>query len=475
MTGDERGPRVPSGEYVLRSFFRLLKIVRLHDPEHPMIIKSIADFVHAVGMYGDEEYLDIQISRWRFYIQKKKLAFGLSDMAYLTELLQYFAQRGLQGFRFHASIQEAPPADIASFINLLNRAEKQEEPLSWLFKQLEAENYTWVKILNEADTVFAEHTAERLERGRNAYSWAMTSINEVTTKISQQQRAGIKKAKMVIQNMIDILYEEDTILLGLSTIRNYDDYAHSHSVNVALLSMCLGKRIGLSKMSLEWLGISGLFHDLGKLVIPHELMMKSDTLTQEEFNQIREHPVNSVIQIIKLNVSGDLKAKIMLPPFEHHMNYDLSGYPKIDGKKSVSLFGRILTIADVYDGITSPRAYRPTTLSPDHVLRIMFEGSEKQFDPILLKVFANMLGVYPIGTLLILDSKEICLVKETPVDYDPTRPVAVILKRNEEGMFEKGEVINLAERDPRSGDYLKNIVKCDHPSNYGIQPADFLF
>jgi HD-GYP domain-containing protein (c-di-GMP phosphodiesterase class II) len=356
----------------------------------------------------------------------------------------------------------------------LNSAENQKEPLAWLQTQLRKTDYFWVEIIHDTDSHLVEQTVERGEKARWMYSSALASIKEVVMKISSQKRAGIQQAKRIVQNMVDILIEEDTILLSLSTMRDYDDYTYTHSVNVALLSMCLGKRIGLSKILLERLGISGIFHDLGKVAIPHDLINKPDKLTEEEFDLIREHPINSVLQIIKINAARDLKNKIILPPFEHHLMYDFSGYPQIANKMSISLFGRILTITDIFDAMTSPRIYRPIALSPDKVVRIMLDESGKRFDPILLKAFINMLGVYPVGTLLLLDTGELCLVMETPEDDELARPVVIILNRDQEGKYSKGDVVNLTEQDPQSGVFCRNIVKSYHPSTYGIQPTDFL-
>ena len=206
--------------------------------------------------------------------------------------------------------------------------------------------------------------------------------------------------------MVDLVMEDEPILLGLSTIRDYDDYTFTHSVNVAILSMCLGQRMGLSRTSLHRLGVCGLFHDLGKLDIPIEIIHQPGKLNQREFEEIKKHTIHSVAQIIKLEAPHDLKAKILLPPFEHHLKYDLSGYPKTNRKKPLGLFGRIIAIADVFDAITSPRVYRHVAFTPDQALNTMLDGSGTEFDPILLKIFINMLGVYPIGSLLETRTRE---------------------------------------------------------------------
>jgi HD-GYP domain-containing protein (c-di-GMP phosphodiesterase class II) len=274
--------------------------------------------------------------------------------------------------------------------------------------------------------------------------------------------------------MVDLLMEDDSVLLGMSTMRDYHDYTYMHSVNVAILSLCLGKRIGLSRMSLRVLGICGLVHDLGKVEIPMEILEKPGKLTEEEREEIERHPLSTVRQVIKLRASSDLKSKILLAPFEHHLKYDLSGYPRIGRKKPVSLFGRILALADVYDAMTSPRTYRPSAFSPDRALGIMMEGSGKDFDPVLLKVFINMLGVYPVGTLLRLDTGETGLVMDIPEESDPARPMVLLLLSDGKGGAKKGKVIDLSERDPKSGKFRRNVKKTYNPSTFGIQAAEFL-
>jgi HD-GYP domain-containing protein (c-di-GMP phosphodiesterase class II) len=177
--------------------------------------------------------------------------------------------------------------------------------------------------------------------------------------------------------------------------------------------------------------------------------------------------------ILKLKAERNRKIRMLVPPFEHHMGYDHSGYPTVGKERKLSLFGRILTIADVYDAITSPRIYRPDTLSPDKALGEMMSRSGTQFDPVLLKIFVNMMGLYPVGTLLKLDTGETALVMHG-TDGDRTRPMVQLLIRKDGQKFEKGEIVDLGEKHLQSNGFKRNIVKALHPSAMGIQPAEFL-
>ncbi len=474
MSADSRKEKTLAGENFFRTLFRLLQTVKIHQSDHPMLLDCVKEFVGGVRSSGEEETLTLQVSRGQFYLQEEKLVSRAENQTFIQEMLNYFQQRSLPGLRFHPSVREASPGQIVAFARLLNQAERQEQPLIWLQEQLREEDCPWIEIVLEADPDPAPQPSERGEMARSAYSHALTSVQEVAGKLTSQQRAGVHKAKRMIQNMVDLLSEDDSVLFGMSTIRDYDDYTYTHSVNVAILSMCMGKRIGLSRISLERLGICGLFHDIGKVEVPHDLIIKPGKLTDDEYEHIKEHSINSVRQIVKLNATRDLKAKILLPPFEHHLKYDLSGYPQTNRKKPISLFGRILTITDIFDAMTSPRIYRPVAFSPDRVLAMMQEGAGTDFDPLLLKVFIQMLGVYPVGTLLLLDTGEMGLVAGAAEDGEVGRPRLVLLKEAGNGTYRKGMAVNLSERDPQTGIFRRNIAKSLHPSACGIQPADFL-
>ena len=475
------------GEQFFRAFYSLVQTVKIHRDNNQLLRERVESFVRIVVELGaGRDHLIIQLSNGRFFLQDEKLIYQRKNVKLINSLLLYFENRGIEGIRFYTELKDVSSNQILSFARLLNHAERQENPLDWLDQQLNEEGLLWVEIVHRPKTSSQEQFIEGKEalseddevklkqKARKAYSFVLASIKEVGQKLSSHQAAGTRKCVRMVQNLVDLMVEDEPVFLTLSTIRVYDDYTYTHSVNVALLSMCLGKHIGLSRKSLERLGLCGLFHDLGKIDLPIEILNKPGKLNGSEFEEIKKHSLNSVRQIIKLQAGRDRKAKILLPPFEHHLKYDLSGYPKINWKKPVSLFGRILTITDVFDAITSPRIYRPTSLNPDRALGSMLKGAGKDFDPLLLKVFINMLGVYPVGTLLQLDTGEIGVVMENPQEFDGLYPQVVLLVEDGKGGYRKGRVINLAERDPNTDKFRRNIVKSLDSWAFGIQPAEFL-
>jgi hypothetical protein len=139
----------------------------------------------------------------------------------------------------------------------------------------------------------------------------------------------------------------------------------------------------------------------------------------------------------------------------------------------LTLFGKILRIADTYDALTAERAYRPRAFSPDEALRMMWERVGIEYDPVLLKSFINMMGLYPVGTVLKLDGGELGLVVDYPSESERTRPQVLLLVDDGQGSLKGSEELNLADRDQKTGSYERQIVKCLHPSVLGIQPSQF--
>ncbi len=471
-------------EDFLKTFYKLVYLAKIHQVNNPLLMKCIGDFKRFTRrLLAEDDQITLQVSRGNIFIQDEKLLHRREIDKLVKNMLQYFEKRDLKGLCFYAAVQEASDKEIIEFGHILNESGLQKDPLDWFVSQMDSQGFIWVENIHEQEMESIGQATEtepldeeqlRKLKAKESYFYALNSIKEVAEKINSQKKVGVRKALRVIQNMVDLVMVDESIVLGISTIRDYDDYTFTHSINVAILSMCLGRRIGISRTSLHRLGICGLFHDLGKLDVPVEIIRMPRKLNESEFEVVKKHTIYSVAQIIKLQAASDLKSKILLPPFEHHMKYDLSGYPQTPQRKPVSLFGRILTIADVFDAITSPRNYRSTALTQDQALGYMLEHSGTEFDPILLKAFINMLGIYPIGSLLELDTGELALVIEAGKADDGTRPKVVLLTSDEQGRYTKSGVVDMDERDAQSDAFRRNIVKSLHPSTYGIQPAEFL-
>jgi len=523
---------IPTDQRFIQVFHLLISSARIHQNNNKTLIYSVNQFIKIVHLLCHEENeVTLLFTEGGFYLQEEKINFELHAASFAHSMLKFFEERNLSGLRFHDSIQTAPVPEVATFARLLIDVDKHDDGQAWFERKLEEQRLTWVEHLQVSQVSLnkeqenkqpgsgqvspattSPHSGRKApEKGKQAgqrdgqtdsgsggdlsgpaktahelrnkkrknaiqtYGYAVLSLQDVAQKISSNKRASIKKTMRMVQSMIDMVVDDNNMFLSLSTIRDYDDYTFTHSINVAILSICLGHKIKLSKPLLETLSLSALFHDLGKIDVPRSILNKPGRLTNQELNVMKRHALDSVRRIIKLKTTRKRKSNLLLPPFEHHLKYDLSGYPKTPRKRPISLFGRIIAIADVYDAITAPRVYRPVAWSPDRALGLMLDESGTSFDPILLKVFINMIGVYPVGTLLKLDQDEMGLVAKYSGEAEQGKELWVqLLAPVSDREFEKGELINLGSLDIKSGTFKRPIVESYHPSTFGIQPAEYI-
>lgn len=469
-------------EEFLLNFYSLSQTARIHSENHTLVIEGIKKFSESINSCMDDDSLTLKISNDQLYVDDEKLPYTKTTKSLFDNIIRLFDARGLEGVRLLETIKHASAKEILAFMRLLDSSGQKPEPLAWLTDALAAENIQWIELIkkterpqDDKDSSYKDK-AERRERARRDYTSAKASIEEVAQKIKDKKgEVGIRKTVRVVQDMVTNLIEDDEVYSAISTLRVFDDYTYTHSVNVAMLSMCIGRRINLSRRNLVSLGICALFHDLGKIEIPNEILRKKDKLDASELKLVEEHSLNSARLLLTLKASPDSKARILVPMFEHHLKYDLSGYPHTDWKKPLTLFGKIISIADKYDILTSSRAYRKFLLSPDRALGYMFDRAGKDFDPLLIKVLINILGIYPVGTMLRLDTDELALVVSSPSRDFAKRPLVCILEKEKKGSYKKKEIINLDERDPETGNYVRSIIETYHPSALGIQPVQYIF
>ena len=467
------------GGNLLKTFYHFISTVRIHKDNNQLVKDCVTNLNAIVSELSENEELAIQIWRGRFHLQGEKLVYQRETFHIINEMLEYFSKRELGGLCFLPGIKTALPENLVLFIRLLDESVKHEDPPGWLDLQLEKNRFSWVEIFRKPDEsqqnlgqTLKQDEAESTEHARHAYYLALDAVKDMAEKPSKDN-AGVRKARRLAQTIVDLASEDSSLMLRLASMKDYEDHTYIHSVNVALLATCLGRHVGLSPVSLEYLAISALFHDLGKLEAVNEIPLKQDELSTEERGIVRRHPLISVRKILKLEIPHSLRSRIILGPFEHHLNPDLSGYPKTHFVKELSLFGKILRIADVYDALTSERIDNSSTLTPDEALRRMWGEKGRSFDTILLKNFINMMGIYPIGSIVELDGGEVGIVMNYPDESEKGLPLIMLIVDDGNGGKTRGEPVNFAAQGIDETTPQRNIVRSIHFSQLGIDPSQF--
>jgi HD-GYP domain-containing protein (c-di-GMP phosphodiesterase class II) len=259
----------------------------------------------------------------------------------------------------------------------------------------------------------------RKNEAKKVYFRSIAMVKEVCQNLMENKPLPIRKAKRLSQTVVDWVLKDEAALLGLSSIKNYDDYTYNHPVNVSIYSLIVGVKLGFSKKILVELGMASLLHDVGITKIPDAILKKPCKLNEVEWKIVKSHPAIGVEKILEFPELADVYPRILFGIFDHHLNFDLSGYPTIRRRRKQTLFGRIITIADAYDAMTTPRCYRKEPYSAVNALKLMWKECGVHFDPTLFKVFVNAMGIYPIGSMVQLDGDELGIA------YKINRPKAL--------------------------------------------------
>jgi HD-GYP domain-containing protein (c-di-GMP phosphodiesterase class II) len=314
---------------------------------------------------------------------------------------------------------------------------------------------------------------QRKMNAMNGYAKVAGSVGTLTQSSREGGTASFKQAKRAIQNIIDLMVDDEAAVLGLTTLRCHDQYTHNHSVNVSLLSIALANRVGYPKVELADLGLAALFHDMGKSTIPMEVLNKPGEFTDDDWVAMRNHPTEGVLSLSKMRGITNLPGRMAAASFEHHMNQDFSGYPKLTVPWTLSLTGRILTIADCYDAMTSSRVYRREPMSPSKVLNMMLSKSGKSFDAVLLKLFVNCVGIIPIGSLVMLETSELAVVLKPAADKaNAERPFVRVITDPQGNSVDHGREVDLAEKD-ETGDFRHNIIRLIDNTEYKFDTSRY--
>ncbi|MGL4773044.1 MAG: HD-GYP domain-containing protein [Clostridium sp.] len=242
----------------------------------------------------------------------------------------------------------------------------------------------------------------------------------------------------VAEEILENILKNESALVSLVDIKSMDNYTYQHSVNVAILSVILGISLKLTKKQLKELCLGALLHDMGKVLIPKEIIIKPSKLSDEEFETIKLHPKKGYDY---LGTKYDMQTTCKLIALQHHERVDGLGYPKGLSSPDIHLYSKIVSIADVYDALTSDRPYRRALCASD-ALEYIMANSGTLFDYELVKVFASVIVPFPSGTVVELSNGDLGVVQKTLPHY-PLRPTIKIIKSSDQTRLLKE--LNLVE------------------------------
>ena len=309
--------------------------------------------------------------------------------------------------------------------------------------------------------------AEEQVKARLVKQEAGRVISGIMADIRLGRQVDAERVSPVVEEMLGSIFRNQDALLGLTRIRQMDRYTFEHSVSVSVLLIAFAKKLGFDESTIWEVGIGGLLHDIGKLQVPDEILNKPGRLTDEEFSIMRDH-VGFGSRL--LGGAEAIPGRALQIVRQHHERLDGSGYPGNLLAEEISQYGKMAAIADVYDAITSDRVYHKGK-PPNIVLRQLVGWSEERlFDAELVQRFVQCVGIYPVGTVVALESGRLAVVVASPQKTLLT-PVVKVIYDLRKACFVNPALLDLAARDSDSGE---RIVKAVSPEDYGIRIASFL-
>lgn len=249
-------------------------------------------------------------------------------------------------------------------------------------------------------------------------------------------------AQKLVEEITDSISRNPSALISLARLKDADDYTYMHSVAVCALMIALAKQLGLNEHQTRRAGVAGLLHDLGKAMMPMEVLNKPGKLTDEEFAIIKTHPAEGHKLLLGNAGADDIALDVVL---HHHEKTDGSGYPKGLKDAEISIFAKMGAVCDVYDAITSNRPYK-AGWDPAESLRKMAEWANGHFDPVVFQAFVKSLGIYPIGSLVKLKSGRLGLVVEQSAKSLLTPSIRVFYSTKSNARV-RPEIIDLSRAD----------------------------
>ena len=470
-----------NSQTLIVSLASMLKMAQLYDPSNKVFIKpseelatSLKGFVPMNGMVTLEQTGD------EFFIGKKLVKPNIYTANFHEQILDDFKAHKIGGLSFKADIS---PQELITLLVVYSRFRPKNPDMAYkefnsFLESKGVRSFYALKPTHRKDEYSLEDAIRRRrQKALMAYQNAVDYVKmamanlEVETTSEKPGVLDTGNAKRIVQRLVDISNESGKgfVFEGLAAIKNHDEYTYAHVVNVCILTISFGKKLGFSKRDLGDLGMAALFHDFGKINVPLRVLNKQEKFDPEEWQLMKDHSAWG-IEMLKdetiTNVSGYRR---LLTAIQHHQNVNLTGYPDFKLRRRPHIFARIVAITDAYDAMTTNRVYQ-RALTPDKAMQNLLRMSGTRYDPVLVRAFISSFGVYPIGSLVFLsDGSQAIITEVSPMHELILRPKVKIIvdsAGNEHQNLEK----DLAAPENQN----IAIIRCLDPELHGVNVTHYL-
>ena len=424
--GDERD----RGSALIAKFNGALRGARMYGAQSPTLQQLVGELLELVQSLMEDD-LSMVVMGDYFYVNDMRLKPQPSQITLFRALMTEFEGRGLGGVRIQngVSLQE-----LSTFLHLMAaiRDEEQGEKLIAEMNQAGIANILPIRAKDlQAEAQDENEPMERTPNGERRRAqrtfWrAVNGTRDLVLGAAKSGRPALRQARRLVQPMVDSLMKNEYSIIGLTAIKDHDEYTYAHCVNVSVLSIGMGQALGLPRAALANLGVAGLLHDIGKIEVPVAVLQKPGKLSPEEWQVVRRHPLEGLKMVSRMPGVTTLTVEAMRVCFEHHMTMDRGGYPQFPKPHEPATSSRIVAVADFFDAITAHRSYRRRPLTSFEALSMLLGPEREHFDPAVLWALVKSVGLYPAGTVMLTTSNHVVL-SVSPNLEDRRRPHCRVL------------------------------------------------
>jgi HD-GYP domain-containing protein (c-di-GMP phosphodiesterase class II) len=460
------------GTAFLGALYGAVRSLQLYPPENDVVKRGLAEVEkQAARIFESEGGLSVWVAGNYMFVNDLQVRLDLSDYAALAAFREILRRHGVG--RLEADSKAEAQEWQAFLVALATEPAAGQPPLEALEAELGERGVSNIHVGPPSPLFTGSEGEQAVEAARRTYARSVKVARDTMEGLVLGKAIGARRAERAVLAVVDQVLQEPATMIGMLTLRDFDDHSYVHSVNVSILSIALGDYLGLNRQQLFELGFAAMFHDIGKVLIPPAVLNKHGWLNDEEWRLVSQHPDFGMLMLFSVQGLQDLPYRAMLAVYEHHMKPDLSGYPRVIRRRRQGLFARIIALTESYDAAISHYSKQFLPCSPDEAVRQLREAESGAYDRVLVRAFVNMMGIYPVATLLILDTGEMgVVVAPNPNPKALNRPLVRIVSTAEGERIGDGPIRDLTERDPDTGEYRRTVARSTDPERYGIKVSD---
>ena len=447
--------RIALYDELLRRFASGVRAAQLYAADHPLVGRNTEGLLAILkSLHAQQPSIAVGIVGTQFVVGDTPMPKASAGMA---DLIRRLKDQKIERIAFERGITSEEATGFIHAVAALG-GKGDASGAHWPFPHVRVGRIT-------ADDRGTDGIGSDMAAIRQLYSNAVSVAEVAWESAATEGQPDLPAALQAVEGLADAVTQNRTALVALTAMRNYDNYTFTHMVNVSILTMGQARALGIDGRLLREFGLSALMHDIGKVRTPKEILNKPDKLTDDEFVIMRRHTVDGA-EILRRTPEMPILAPVVA--FEHHLRMDGSGYPFGAKRDGLNIGTMLCGISDVYDAMRSQRAYQQA-FPTDRILAVLKRNDGTQFDQHLVRRFVQLLGIYPPGNLVKLNSGEVAVVSQVHAP-DPHRPRVRVLFAKDGSRLDLPQDRNLWEStDP--GDAVMSPVE---PAAYGIDPLSYL-